>query len=697
MIELLKLKYVYIIFFFFIVVTIISSNKIHADQKIKIIADEITVEDSTKVIEASGNAQAEDEKGTKLVSNLIIYKELELRIDAKGNVVYFDLEGNTFYFDELTTDNEIKNLQGLNAKARFDDGSRIVGSSLIKKENLSSLNDAEYTPCLENDYLIKNCPGWKLKSNKIYQNNESKTIHYDHARIHLFNVPVFYLPYFSHPDPSVKKRSGFLMPTVETDQNLGDSFSIPIFYNIKSNLDLTFTPTFQSKSNNFYSINYRQLNNIGNFNIDASIDDNNDKTGTSQHIFFNSKLNNPYGSLDAFAQTSNNDTYMRKNKINKMTVLKSGLSFERSHENYFFSMDTIGYKHLAIQGGEQWEYVYPRITYNINDIEDDLLKGNITLNNQFHFNKSLSENYTTLASSQLNWYKNTIESKSGLVFENRANLRLVSISIDNKNTDDTDNIRIYPQIHSVMSYPLIKANSNVTQTLSPVVMPIIAPYNNYTEAQTISSSNLFSSNRATSITQWESGPRVNYGIDWLIDNNDDKSLKLTVGQSFRLNKNSSDSSEELSDYYFSSNASLKNNYISNSIVLDRKDIDVKSISMNTYTELYDIKMKLDYDYTSGKYATTNEQIAIGGEYNFKDNFFLKFTGTKDIDTNKNIGYQYGLLYEDNCLGIDLNYYRDLTIDRDIKESDGYSLTIVLKPFGSTRSYGKSKVFGPTIN
>ena len=697
MIELLKLKYVYIIFFFFIVVTIISSNKIHADQKIKIIADEITVEDSTKVIEASGNAQAEDEKGTKLVSDLIIYKELESRIDAKGNVVYFDLEGNTFYFDELTTDNEIKNLQGLNAKARFDDGSRIVGSSLIKKENLSSLNDAEYTPCLENDYLIKNCPGWKLKSNKIYQNNESKTIHYDHARIHLFNVPVFYLPYFSHPDPSVKKRSGFLMPTVETDQNLGDSFSIPIFYNIKSNLDLTFTPTFQSKSNNFYSINYRQLNNIGNFNIDASIDDNNDKTGTSQHIFFNSKLNNPYGSLDAFAQTSNNDTYMRKNKINKMTVLKSGLSFERSHENYFFSMDTIGYKHLAIQGGEQWEYVYPRITYNINDIEDDLLKGNITLNNQFHFNKSLSENYTTLASSQLNWYKNTIESKSGLVFENRANLRLVSISIDNKNTDDTDNIRIYPQIHSVMSYPLIKANSNVTQTLSPVVMPIIAPYNNYTEAQTISSSNLFSSNRATSITQWESGPRVNYRIDWLIDNNDDKSLKLTVGQSFRLNKNSSDSSEELSDYYFSSNASLKNNYISNSIVLDRKDIDVKSISMNTYTELYDIKMKLDYDYTSGKYATTNEQIAIGGEYNFKDNFFLKFTGTKDIDTNKNIGYQYGLLYEDNCLGIDLNYYRDLTIDRDIKESDGYSLTIVLKPFGSTRSYGKSKVFGPTIN
>ena len=60
------------------------------------------------------------------------------------------------------------------------------------------------------------------------------------------------------------------MPTAETDQNLGDTFSLPIFYNIKSNQDLTFTPTFQSKSNNFYSINYRLLNEVGEFNIDSA-------------------------------------------------------------------------------------------------------------------------------------------------------------------------------------------------------------------------------------------------------------------------------------------------------------------------------------------------------------------------------------------------------------------------------------------
>ena len=70
--------------------------------------------------------------------------------------------------------------------------------------------------------------------------------------------------------------------------------------------------------------------------------------------------------------------------------------------------------------------------------------------------------------------------------------------------------------------------------------------------------------------------------------------------------------------------------------------------------------------------------------------------TKNLDTNKNIGYQYGLLYENDCLGVDFNYYRDLTVDRDIEESSGFSFTIVLKPFGSTKNYGKIKTFGPEV-
>ncbi len=696
MIELLKLKSFYIVTLSFIVLMAISSNKISADQKIKIIADKMQVNKNDGIITASGNAIAQDEKGSIIKSDKIIYNESQSTIRAEGNIVFNDIEGNTYFIDKLKSDDEINRLEATRVKARLDDNSRIVGSSLVKNNEISKIENAEYTPCLEDDYLIKNCPGWKLKAGSIYQDNETKTIHYDHARIHLFNIPVLYLPYFSHPDPSVKKRSGFLMPTFETDQNLGDAFSMPIFYNIKSNMDLTFTPTLQSKSNDFYSFNFRHLSNLGLFNIDTSIDDNDDGSGTSNHLFFDGDINNPYGSLKTFLQTSNNDTYMRKNKINKLTVLKSGINFERSTADSYLSIDTNSYKHLARQG-QQWEYIYPRIVYNINNIEDQIIGGNINLNNQFSFNKDLNNSYSTLASSQINWHKNIIERNYGLAMENEVNFRIVSISIDSKTSEDTRNVRFYPQISSRISYPLIKSSENFSQTLAPIIMPILAPYNNYTSTQSISNSNLFSSNRATSINEWESGPRINYGIEWFIDNNNANSAKFTIGQSIRKNKESSDTADEISDYYLTSNASLNKNYINNTIVIDRKDVDIKSISMNTYSEIFDLRFKIDYHYTSGKYASANEQVAIGGEYNFEKNFFLKFTGTKDIDTNKNIGYQYGLLYENNCLGIDLNYYRDLTIDRDIKESDGYSFTIVLKPFGSTRNWGKAKVFGPLID
>ena len=200
-------------------------------------------------------------------------------------------------------------------------------------------------------------------------------------------------------------------------------------------------------------------------------------------------------------------------------------------------------------------------------------------------------------------------------------------------------------------------------------MPILAPYNNYTGNKEINNSNIFSTNRASAITQWESGPRINYGVDWFIDTLKGPNLKLSAGQNYTINKNKSDTNEEVSDFFLSTNFNIdKHNYINSAFIIDRNDIDIKNINLNSYTSINNFKLAIDYDYTSGKYSLINEQLGIGAEYKFKKNFFLRFTGTKDIDTNKNIGYQYGLLYENDCLGIDFNYYRDLTKDRDIEES-----------------------------
>ncbi len=488
------------------------------------------------------------------------------------------------------------------------------------------------------------------------------------------------------------------MPTIQTDNQLGDILLLPFFYNISGNKDITITPNIQSKANNFYEIHYRHLNDIGSLNINASIDDNNDNLGTRNHIFADAIINNKYGSLKTYIQTSNNDTYTRKMKLNQATVYKSGFYFERLNKDTNFTIESNAYKHLTRQNSEQWEYLYPNINYDINNIKDKDFGGTVSLNNSFRNLKNLDNSYSSQASSQLNWSRNDIHTKTGLLFNNKFTIRAVSSSLDNKvGTKDESTISFFPQIASKISFPLIKANKNSSQTLTPIIMPILAPYNNYTGAQSISASNIFSYNRATGLNQWESGPRINYGIEWYLDLKKDLDVKLTIAQSAKINKHKHDSSEEVSDYMVSSRIIFDSNkYIDSTMILDRQEKDIKGSSVNAYFDYDKFRFAIDHDYSSDKYGTGSEQVRIGGNVLLGNDFSLNFTGTRNLDTDNNIGYQYGILYENECLGVDFNYYRDLTKDRDIEESDGLSLTIVLKPFGSAKSYGNKKLFGPEV-
>ena len=679
-----------------LIIFLLCYNVINAEEKIKIYADEVRVDEVNEKVTATGDAVAINEDNIKIKSNKLTYNKSKNFIEADGSVVINDQMDNTFFLDELNATDNFNIITGKAVKVRLNDDSRIVGSNFNKKGEISVIENAEYTPCTKKNYLIKNCPGWKLKSNKIYHDSKNNTIHYDHAQIQLFNIPVFYLPYFSHPDPSVKKRSGFLMPTIQTDNQLGETFSIPIFLNLSSNRDITFTPNIQTTGNNFYNLDYRHLNDLFDLEMNSSIDDNNDDTGTSNHLFIESKIFNSYGNLNTYLRTSNNDTYMRKNNINNLTVLKSGIEFDREVNDTFFSMETIGYKHLTVDN-QQWEYLYPKIAYDINNIDNNISGGNVSLNNKLSFKKNLNENYVSLASSQLNWTNKKINKNLGFIFDNEANLRVASISIDEKSRSDTSNIRFYPQLSSRVSYPLLKSSALFNQTLTPIVMPIIAPYNNYTEAQEVTNSNLFSTNRATSISEWESGPRINYGIEWFINSEKGADIRTVIGQNYRFNKLRNDTAKEISNYFVNSNININlENYLDGSIVIDRDDLKIRSLNANSFNRFGDLVFAINYDYTSGKYNASAEQVAVGGKYELENNLFIKFTGTKNLDTNKNIGYQYGILYENDCLGIDFNYFRDLTKDRDIKESDGFSFTVVLKPFGSTKNYGKNIVFGPRI-
>jgi LPS-assembly protein len=201
---------------------------------------------------------------------------------------------NYYYFDYLTTDKNFDSAVGSNVKVRMKDGARIVGKSFLRQEsNFNQIDNASYTPCLKENYVIKNCPGWKLDAKKVIHDAKKKTIYYENAVLRILNIPIIYTPFFSHPDPSVKKKSGILMPSITSDNSLGTSISLPLFYNIASNYDVTFTPTIQTKADDYYSLNYRHLTENHMFNLESSVSSNESNTGTRNHIFIDGKCKKP--------------------------------------------------------------------------------------------------------------------------------------------------------------------------------------------------------------------------------------------------------------------------------------------------------------------------------------------------------------------------------------------------------------------
>ena len=622
---------------------------------IEITADKIEVLNNGNKIKATGNILIQTEDYLSSTDNLIYDKSKEM-VKTSGNIIIKDKIENYYYFDKFISDKDFSKASGTNTKIRLNDGSRIVGKSFIRtNSNINQINNAIYTPCLQKNYITENCPGWKLSAKKVVHDVEKQNIYYEGATLSILNVPVLYSPFFSHPDPSVKKRSGLLIPSVSSDNNLGTTFSIPYFFNLSSNYDVTLTPSIQSKADDYYSINYRYLTKNHQFNIDSSISNDESNTGTKNHIFVNGGVKILFGKFDYKIQTSNNDTYLRKNYIDQGTILASGLNFTKEMDNSYLDFSSYIYKHLNNTSNQKWEYVYPNVSYDIYNYKDPIYGLNWKIDNSLLNYKTINKNYEQQLSSEILSDDVHISKKTGLKFVNTVQNRLIYF---NNSVNNYSQLRVFPQLSSKISYPLSKSRNDRTEILEPIVMAILAPHNNYTNDQNISSSNIFSLNRETSLSQWESGPRINYGINWLVSNSN-LVFNTSLGQSVKAEK---DNSTKISNYFIGNTLDFGNiGYIKTDITINRQDLYLKDNNINSSLNFGEIKLGFDYDYETLNKIKTSEQISIGAKLN-----------------------------------LNLNYFTDFTAIDDIKNSRGFSINIVLKPFGTSKQLGKVKNFGPTL-
>ena len=160
-----------------------------------------------------------------------------------------NLNNNTLLAKDVEI-NFAKNIFG-----NLDNDPRLKGTSLSANNNTTIIKNGVFTTCKKND----NCPPWSLQSSEIKHDKLKKTLNYKDAWLKIYDKPIFYFPKFFHPDPSVKRQSGFLMPGIINSSISGNSIKIPYFAAISKNKDFTITPRLYFNGDLMIQNEFRQV------------------------------------------------------------------------------------------------------------------------------------------------------------------------------------------------------------------------------------------------------------------------------------------------------------------------------------------------------------------------------------------------------------------------------------------------------
>jgi LPS-assembly protein len=227
------------------------------DDRVVVLADTISNEQDASLVIAEGEVEARYQ-GRTLRAQKLIYDRKTGVVRAQGSVQIIDPDGSVRYADELEVDDELADGVATDFSTRFPGGATAIASSAIRREGeFSEFNKVIYTACkLCEDG--KSPPTWTLRARRARQDIKDQMITYQDAVLEVKGVPILYAPYFAHPDPSSKRRSGLLFPDGGESNRLGFYYRQPYYQVISPSQDLTLIPQVNSKQNPLLGAEWRK-------------------------------------------------------------------------------------------------------------------------------------------------------------------------------------------------------------------------------------------------------------------------------------------------------------------------------------------------------------------------------------------------------------------------------------------------------
>lgn len=538
--------------------------------------------DKTQPLHLQGDQLIYDTKGNRVVArgnveifynnnilraDEVIYDQSANTLSANGNVELKEANGNIVRADRYTLTDDFRDGFVESLKVVTRDESSITAEKATRREgNVTEFTNGRFTSCKPKP---GETPVWCIGAKKIIHDQAAQTITYQDATFELFGIPVFYAPYFQHADPTVKRKSGFLIPNYGNSTDLGSFVEIPYFFNLAPNYDLLFHPQFMTEQGILWQLDWRHRVENGQYNIKlAGIDQDGDQLNTTADR--QRELDGWRGSVETKGQFSLGSwwkagwdlTYESDDTFRRFYKLDSILLTERVNRVYLEGISDRNYLGIniydlrgltVIDTPEAEAVVHPIIDQNY-ILSQPILGGELSFsNNAYSLTRddigelSRTQNVTKLT-SQVKWRRKFTDAL-GISYTPFGELRGDVYELNDYFDPQAEQIQSNDTVTrgvatagATVSYPWVANTANASHVIEPIGQ-IVARQASVTQARlpnedakslVFDDTNLFDADKFSGYDRIETGTRANVGVQYTFQSNTGGYARILAGESFHL-------------------------------------------------------------------------------------------------------------------------------------------------------------------
>ncbi len=687
-------------------------------QPVLITAEAIEHDQETNIVTAVGRVELDN--GTQILqADRVAWDPRSDTVRAMGNIALVQPTGEVLFADEVELTDEFRNGFVSGIRVLLADQSRLAAASAVRQGGTyTEMYNALFTSC-STCMGDRDPPVWQLRASKVTHDQVAHTVRYEHARLEFFGIPLLYTPFFTHPDPTIQRKSGLLAPTYGSTNALGATIETPYYLNLAPSRDATLTPFFTAKEGMVMKGEYRQLTPNGLFETRGSItrpwarDDDNlrlNERDTRGHVETSGLWTlSPDWRWGFTGSRSSDDTYLRRYEISDANVLTTNAFVEGMRDRNYAAVNAWSFQGLRQDDDPgQSPTVLPMMEYSRYSPTGRYGQYAVVDANVLAIHRSEGRNVMRL-SSRAEW-RLPYTSRFGEVYSMSASVRADGYAVDGQRettavpdqTVDGFKGRVLPRLALEWRFPLVRAGTNSDYMIEPIVEGIVAPYggnpplipNEDSLAFEYDDTNLFGPSRFPGLDRWEGGPRINYGVRFGTYSARTAAHAM-IGQTARARDDTFPAGSGLekspSDYVGRISVQWPTVDLEQRFRLDRESFSLRRNEVDLGFGPDDAKFTAGYVFLSEKIdpldgpdgpEARREELNLTARVKLTQTWSINARSRHDLRENGGLMLAgLGLVYDCDCMRVGLELTRRLTEDRDVPRSTAISLRVNLRHLG----------------